>query len=351
MSKKIDTRLPLMVFKKVPFIFLGPDSRFFVYGILPDLMNYSGMLFERFYPLTVIQMINNKKIVDHLFCFSFFYLKNNGQLSMFLTHPLWLSHDPENEFLEFLLETVERFVLYTKASTIEVEFHDKISTDVSFPTSLSYFSYDVSKDFSKYRREEDLNVFRQHEFNEEITLNCYEQEIQNLEKKIEKNSDYTVMNVDLRKFRKIKEDENKFLMKAYTPSEKGPFITNGETPFLSENISVAYKENHPVGFLRWLPSDWGIVQQHPTPTLFPDLLKTFKFSIGKIFDWAFKSNDEKLLEALFLHVLQQMKQRRLENCQITSVSDEHTFMKSFLEKYDFKNIHMFKILKKGAKNE
>ena len=350
MKLRIDTRLPLKLFRTVPFIYSGPDFKSFPCGVISDIVSYRGRQVERFYPITV-SSVEDDHVSDRLFCLSFFYVDSHGELVLFLTHPCWISSTSESSFLiDFLLTNVEEFTRSLNCKFIKVEFHDEVTSKVAFPTSTSHFSYDLGK---IHIQRDDLSIMRRHEFEEETAILCYEQKISDSEKLLTGNfhppsKDYTVTPINSIRFQQIKEKKNLFPIKSYTISNETPFVVSENLPFLPNTALLAHHENDVVGFIRWFPNLLELLQTHstPTPLLFSYVLKTHPFHHGKIFEWNLKTEDTELFAILLLHALQAMKRQGLRVCQIGNVRDKDSFVKNFLEQYGFQKVHKMKVLRR-----
>jgi len=347
---RLDTRLPLKLFKATPFIYSGPDFKSLPCGVISDVVSHRGRQFERFLPITV-SSIENNHVTDRLFCFSFFYVNSNGELVLFLTHPCWLSDISEKSFLiDFLLANVEEIARSIDSRFIEVEFHDKVISKIAFPTSLSHLSYDLDK---IHIQRDELSILTRHGFEEETAILCYEQKIFDTEKLLREkfhslSKDYIVTSTNSTRLQQIKEKKKMLPIRSYTLSNEMPFIASENLPVLPNTVFIAHNENDIVGFIRWFPNLLELLQTDstPTPLLFPYVLKIHPFKHGKIFEWSLKTENTELFAALLLHILQAMKRQGLDICQITNVCDKHSFIKNFLEHYGFQKIHRMKVLRK-----
>lgn len=292
-----------------------------------------------------------------MFCFSFFYITDRGSLVLFLTHPYWLDRSDSGTVLNFFLKSVEELASSMNSKFIEVEFHNKTTSAIAFPTSLSNFSYDLSKMLTQ---RDDLSLFRNHGFLEEKTILCYEQNVHEIEKKINEKhyvtNDFTIKRVDPSKFMMLKKKASNFPLKSYALSSRDPAFTHIGTAFFSDIISFAYRRSRwfPLrmgdlaGFLRLSPNFLEFSKEYhsPVPLLFHYLFKNYPFKCGKILDWALRVEDVELFTSLLSHLLYSMKQKGLEKCQIGYVSNEQTFVRKFLEESGFRRVHTIKLLRK-----
>lgn len=347
---RLDTRLPLKLFRATPFIYSGPDFKSLPCGVISDVLSYRGRQFERFYPMTVSSIENNHES-DRLFCLGFFYVDSNRELALFLTHPCWLSSTSESSFLiDFLLTNVEELARSVDGRFIEAEFHDEVISKIAFPTSLSHFSYDLDK--IRIQRDE-LSIMTRRGFKEETATLCYEQKIFDPEKLLAENfhsfsEDYAVTPINSTRFQQIKEKKKMLPIRSFTLSNEIPFIASENLPVLPNTVFIAHNENDIVGSMQWFPDLLELLQTDstPTPLLFPYVLKTHPFKRGKILEWNLESENTELFAILLLHVLQAMKRRGLDVCQIANVCDGHSFIKNFLEQYGFRKVHKMKVLRR-----
>ena len=347
---RLDTRLPLKLFRAAPFIYSGPDFKSLPCGVISDVVSYRERQFERFYPIT-ISSIENNHVSDRLFCFSFFYVNSDRELVLFLTHPCWLSSTSQDSFLiDFLLTNVEEIARSIGSRFIEVEIHDEVISKIAFPTSLSHFSYDLGK---MYVQRNGFSIMTRRGFKEEAAILCYEQKIFDAEKLLAENfhslsEDYIVTATNQTRFQQIKEKKKMLLIKSYILSNETPFVASENLPVLPNTAFIARHENDIVGFIHWFPNLLELLQTDstPTPLLFPHVLKTRPFKYGKIFEWSLETENTELFAILLLHVLQTMKRQRLDICQIANVCDKHPFIKNFLEQYGFQKVHRMKVLRR-----
>ncbi len=350
---RIEGRLPLALFRNVPFIYAGPDLMSFPLGMISSVMDYDGRSFQRFHPMTVSKVIGESSLMDQMFCFSFFYIDDEGELALFLTYPYWFDRLDSEMCLNFFLKEIEKLAKSHHCKRIKLEFHDVINSVVSFPNSLSDFSFDL---IEMETNKQDMHRFQQNGFMEKNIVLCYEQSVQETKEKMKEAylgcKDYTIISIDQSEFMNLKTNTN-FEVKSYSLSNRDLVIFQRFIPSFKDAIFIAHNRSKLSGastfdgFLRWSPNLLEMAKKHrsPVPYLFPSILKD-KFKYGKIFSWALREENAELFLCLLSRVINSMIQKGLENCQIAFVDGEQNFMKNILERYGFTIIHTMKILEK-----
>lgn len=352
---RIENRIPLALFNKVHFLYAGPDLMSFPLGMISNVLDYAGRSLQRYHPMTVSKVVGERFLIDQMFCFSFLYIDDEGELVLFLTHPYWFDRTSIEECLKFFLKEVEELAKINNCRCIKLEFHDEYSSIVSFPNSLSDFSYELS---DMEIQKQDLYRFQQNGFVEKNVVLCYEQSIKEIKEKMKyvlhKCKSYIIDSVDRSEFINMERKLENFNAKSYSLSNRDLIVSQRFIPSFKDAIFVAHKRSNLVGdstldgFLRWSPNFLELVKKYrtPVPYLFNSILKNNNFKVGKIFSWALREKKAKLFLCLLSHVINSMKQNGLENCQIAYVDNEQNFMKNILERYGFIKIHTIKILEK-----
>lgn len=353
MTYQADTRLPLELLEKCPFVYTGPNPGAFLVGAIQGTINHHGRLLQRFYPLTVSQVTANNQIIDKLFSLCFFYVNDNDELVLFLTHPCWLNRSESASVIDFFLTQVEELAKYSACKLVEMEFHH-VSSYVAFPTSFTHFSHDLSKVSIDPK---DLLLLQSHGFGEESTIHCYEQSVNEIEKRARKGhhatSNYAIQTVQPEEFTMLKTKTEPHPIKAYTLSNIDP-VTTFFNPLSNDIVSAAYtrprwfRRGELAGFFRWTlnlfePSD---EYRLPVPLLFNYAFKDYSFEYGKIIDWGLREDDIQVYTSLMLHVSHAMKEKGLTRLQIAHVNDDQSSMKAFLKHYGFRRVHTIKLLQK-----
>lgn len=348
---KLDTRLPVELFKKAPFIYTGSDFKSFPLGMISDILSYQGRRIERFYPLTVSQVTQNNISIDHLFCFSFLYINEKDDLILFLTHPCWLNESKNSEAFDFLFTNVEKIASFLNCNFIEVELQEITST-IAFPTSLSPFSYNLNMMQTRLADSIQLKL----EFQEESTILSYEQNLSEIEKEVNekyrKSDNYKINDINLTQFISFKEQKQNYPLKAYNISNKDSIFTQRNIPFFLDTISIACGDGDINGFFRWIPDllEPFVKYYSPVPLLHYYVFEDYHFKCGKVIDWALKEEDKDLFLFLLFHVMRSMKQKGLEKCQIGFIDSNNFFVNSLLEEYNFRKIHEIKLMRKTVNN-
>jgi hypothetical protein len=297
--------------------------------------------------------LGNGALADRVFCFAFFYLKDNGNLALFLTQPYWLDKSDLQESSDLLFAEAEKLARSAGSEGLEVEIHSQIAPPVSFPTSLSDFSYDLD---SMKPQEVDFRSLQERGFQEEKALFCYDQTIGEVQEKMEEKHGaegaFTTGDISQNKFSTIDAQTCQFPLREYCLSLKDPIMTQKMINFFSDTGSVAHRSGTIFsrrsieGFLHWSPNLFEAVRENPFPFLFYDHLVSHRFKCGKAFRWRMRQENHELFSSLLSHSLHSMKQRGLERCQIASVDDRQTFVKSMLESYGFRIVHITRLLRK-----
>jgi len=347
--------LPSDLFVKAPFIYSGPDFISFPLGMISDLINYRGKSIQRFCPLTISRLLSNGALVDQVFCFAFLYLKDNGNLTLFLTQPYWLDKSDLQESSDFFFAKAEELARSAGSESLEVEIHSQIVPPVSFPSSLSDFSYDLD---SMKPQEVDSRSLEERGFQEEKALFCYDQTIDEVQDKIEEKHGskgaFTTGDMTQNEFSTIDAQTCQFPLREHCLSLKDPIMTQRMVNFFGDTGSVAHKSGTMFsrrsieGFLHWSPNLFEAIRENPSPFpfLFYDYLVSHRFKCGKVFRWRMRQENPELLSSLLSHSLHSMKQCGLERCQISSVDNRQTFVKSMLESYGFHIVHVTRLLRK-----
>ncbi len=348
-----DTRLPLELLEKCPFVYTGPNPGAFLVGSIQGTINHQGRLLQRFYPLTVSHVSSNHHVIDKIFSLCFFYVNDKDDLVLFLTHPCWLHRSDNAAVIDFLLTQVEELAQYSACKLIEMEFHH-VTSYVAFPTSFTHFSHDLSK---MPIDSNDLHILQSHGFREERTIHCYEQSVHEIEARAGNDqrsaSNYAVKNVTPEEFTLLKPKTETYPTKAYTLSNIDP-ITTFSHPLSNDIVSAAYtrtrwfRRGELAGFFRWTVNILEASRTYnlPVPLLFNYAFTDYSFKYGKIIDWRLREDDTQLYHSLMLHVSHAMKRKGVQRLQIAHVDDTQSRMKALLNHYNFRKVHTINLLQK-----
>ena len=170
---RIDLRLPVNVLRETPFAYVGPDFRSLPLGVFSDIVTHRGRQRQRLYPFTVSKAEGDRASADLLFCFIFFYINDEDELVVFLTHPINLGGFEDSRALEALLAEVEKLAEFLGSHLVEIEIHGQVAGHVAFPTSLSFYSYDLKRASAL----SDAALFKRRGFHEEAEVICFDQSI------------------------------------------------------------------------------------------------------------------------------------------------------------------------------
>jgi hypothetical protein len=353
LTYKADTRLPLEVLEKSPFIYTGPNLGSFLVGAIQGALNHQGRLLTRVYPLTVYEVTSSNKIIDRIFGLCFFYVNDNDELVLFLTHPCWLNRSDHAPLLDFFLAKVDELANYGGCTCIEMEFHD-IASYVAFPTSLTHFSYDLRKISVE---KNDLSLLQSHGFQEESAIHCYEQSVNEIERRAQDehttSPPFQIKSLAPSEFNMLHAKPEKYPAQAYTLSRRDPFITF-INPLSQDIISTAYtrprwfRRGELVGYFRWTPNlfEPSLAYNLPVPLIFKYAFENYAYTYGKIVDWGVRGDDINVYRSLLLHASHSMTEKGYARLQIGNVHDNQSGMKTVLMQYDFKKVHTIKLLQK-----
>ncbi len=353
MTYKADTRLPLEVLEKSPFVYTGPNPGSFLVGAIQGIINHQGRLLPRIYPLTVSEVTSNNQIIDKIFSLCFFYVNDKDELALFLTHPCWLNRSDSAPLIDFLVTKAGELAKYGGCKFIEMEFHE-VTSYVAFPTSLTPFSNDLQK---LSVENEDLSLLQSLGFQEESAIHCYEQSINEIEKRAQEDhttsSQFQIKSLTPSEFNLLNAKIDNYPAKAYTLSHSDPYFAFFN-PLSKDIVSAAYKrtrwfsKGELVGYFRWTPNlfEPSLEYNLPVPLVFNYVFENYSFTHGKIIDWGLRGDDINLYTSLLLHASHSMKENGLKILQIGNVTDNQSRMKSFLMQYDFRKVHTIKLLQK-----
>ncbi len=352
---RVESRIPVKLFTKAPFIYTGPDFMSFSLGMISDIIDYQGKKIQRFHPITVSK-VDGDRIIDQMFCFGFLYIDNDGELAFYLTHPYWFDRSDIEECFFFFLEKVEELAKMNNIKYLKLELHDFISPPIAFPSSLSEISYDLKK--IQINRHDSL-LFKKHGFSEEESISCYEnrsQNLNNIKKETHVSKDLKIRRMKLNDFMKIYGRTIEFPVKTYNLSNRDLFTSQKIIPYLNDTILVTYdksvKSTNINGFLMWSPNLIELYERFhsPIPYMFYPEMRKHSFEYGKIFNFAIKKENVQLFPSLLCNVLQQMGEQGIKKCQIGYISDKQKLFIHTIEKNGFTKVHVMKILKKRVIN-
>ena len=347
----VESRIPIKLFTKAPFIYTGPDFLSFSLGMISDIIDYNGKKIQRFYPITVSK-VNGEGIYDQMFCFGFFYIDNEDELALYLTHPYWFDRSYIEECFLLFLEKVVELAKLNKCKYIQLEIHDFISPPIAFPSSLSELSYDLEK---IQINKQDILLYQKHGFLEEESLFCYEnrsQNIKNIKKEDHASKDLKIRRINLNDFMKISRKVTDFSIRTYSLSNKDLLTTQRFIPHFSDTIFVTYNESFKRdninGFISWSPNFIELYKRFhsPIPYMFFPEQRNYSFEYGKIFNFAIIKENIQLFPSILCNIFQNMTEYKIDKCQIGYISNEQKLLKKTIENNGYNIIHIIKILKK-----
>lgn len=352
---KTDLRLPIAVLRKAPFVYVGPDFRSLPLGILSDIVEHRGRKMQRLNPFTVSRALEDGPD-DVLFSFIFFYVNDDDERVVYLTHPIYLADSDESEALEALLFEVERLAKFLDSGIIQIEVHDQISGPIAFPTSPSFVSYDL--DCANILKP-DAAVLRRHNFEEELEVVCLDQSLHEFEiregEAKEKPEKYIITSASPPEFMTFRERARNFQVKSYELTHSDGAFKPTNLPFFEDVAYTvhkrsrwSFKKGSDEGYLRWTPNimEPFLKIRNPFPLLFYESLEEHAYKYGKVFDWGLRRKDRELFISLLSHAVGSMKQRGIERFQFSNVDSEDKFIISSLEESGFEATHRIKLLRK-----
>jgi hypothetical protein len=353
---KTDHRLPIAVLRKAPFVYVGPDFRSLPLGILSDIVEHRGRKMQRLNPFTVSRTTEDDGSADILFCFIFFYVNDDDERVVYLTHPIYLANSDESEALEALMTEVERLANFLDSGIIQIELHDQISGSVAFPTSLSFFSYNLDHATIEKPVAAQFKRFNYHEESEVICLDQSLYEFESLAgEMVEEPAGCFFASVSPREYSMVREKARDFPVKSYELTRSDGAFKPTNLPFFEDVAHVArrrsgwlFKKDLDLGYLRWTPNimEPFLETGNPFPLLNFDALEGHAYRYGNIFDWGLNGEDPELFASLLSLAVKSMRRRGIERFQFSHVDSGQEFVLSVLKDYGFEEAHRIKLLRK-----
>lgn len=350
---KTDLRLPIAVFRKAPFVYVGPDFRSLPLGLLSDVVEHRGRQIQRLNPFTVSKINGVDRSTDILFCFAFFYINDDDERVVLLTQPIYLTNFVDTEALDALLVEVERFANFLGSRIIEIEVHEQLDGPVAFPTSLSFFSYNLN---SMSTIKPETAHFERHEFRKEAEIVCLDQSVSEFEHSADESNrgsdEYIINSLSPLDFIAVKNKSRSFPVKSYELTYSDSVFKPINLPFFEDTAYTLqkrgwfFRKESDEGYLRWTPNimEPFAERRTPFPLLFYHTLEEHVYSYGKIFDWGLSEEDPALFNLLLSHAVRSMKKKGIQKVQFAHVESKQKFIKKFLEKSGFKAIHRINLL-------
>ncbi len=333
---KVDIHLPIGLYRRCPFLYLGPDYRSLPLGVLADILEHRGERRQRLYPLTIYEEEGRRRI-PLLFTLALIYVDSEDGRVTYLTQPIYLG-DRRREALETLLEEALRLSRFMGCRRIDVEVHEWVKGEVSFPISPNpILSYRLDKELGGVRVDEleSLGLKRLR------SLFCYEMKTERVCGEAED------LEIEVSKPKEFLEIRRKLLTRlrheAFRLSRRDTALEEA-IPFFEGSTLIAYRRRwlsrRPVGYLRWIPNLHEILS--PTPLLFPRILEAQRYRRGKIFDWAYGEGVE--LRGLLVAAAESMKGKNIESLQVSNVEESDRETQRLLESMEMRPIHKVSLL-------
>lgn len=346
---KIDTYLPLEVWKKCPFVYTGPNFAPFQVGLLPGVLQYQGNVIQRFYPLTVYWEESNTQSLNHLFAFCFLYPSDDQKLGFYVTPICWLRDTNKTKALDFFMTQIGDLARELKACSITMEINSDVTRTVAFPTSLSPFSYDLEKRAAINLDEPRLTT---HGFQIIRSIHCYEQNLTLKKTRPAPPSNYIFREIPASQHQTLAPSITQFQHRAYTFTS-----LNSESSTHSEHLDEIkllalkkqgwFKQPELSGYMQWTPNLFEPSREYhlPVPLIFRYATQNYPYNLGKVIDWGFNAISYPVISTLLDHVGTSMQKRGITHLQIGGVLDKSE-LQAFLISEDFLKIHTIQLVHK-----
>lgn len=325
MEFKIEVRMPPRLFSKVPLVYSGLGLRYFSTGFIPSGLMHLGMWIWRFYPLTLIQLDRVRgQPVEVLFSLCFTHQSIDGK-RFFVTQPITFA-DNIHEGFEFFMKSIEDSAKEVCLNGIDIELHQPLDEYVSYPTSYTCISYNLS------------NMPRNHDmFTERLKSMGYEERERVWTYSISSLRDdrqkVRLQDVNPESINKMFVHESSFPYKSWTL----PTLEHGLRPSGNPQIAkVAYKDNLiEVAFiLRPDLLEFAKKYRTPVPQLYQKTLGKYPFSSLKVISWLAKDVD------IFLTSLKELAHLELlkgfKRMEIAGIEDRSEKIKRALSSAGFR---------------
>ncbi|MCS7136651.1 MAG: hypothetical protein RMJ14_05895 [Nitrososphaerota archaeon] len=314
MELKIEVRMSPRLFSSVPLVYSGVGLRYFHTGFIPSGLMHVGKWLWRFYPLTLVKLNRTRECFEEvLFSFCFIYQSVNGK-RFFVTQPITFAGIGHEDF-EFFMGNVEDFAREACLDGIDVELHQLMDKYVSYPTSYSCISYDLSKitcDHDTLVKQLKLMGYGEHAKVWTYGVDLPYGDEQPL----------SLQDVSPEKFKEIFTHRSSFPYKSWTLPTPEHYVK----PFDDLQISEAvFKDGMPEAAFLIKPDLLEFVRKYgtPVPQLYQRILGKHPFDGLKIVEWFAKDTDVLLTSLKKLMYSEGLKGfRRIEIAGIQDRSDE-----------------------------
>jgi len=352
---EIDLRLPIDVWRRAPFILIGPDSRFLPLGVHVEYIHHGDKQLPRINPLVLSKIHSNGLKQDVVFCFVFIYINDRYERTMLMTHPVNMS-STSYDALEALLKEVLRIAGLLECQVVEVELNDLVEGSVAFPTSFSSISHDVEV---AEMIKSCLEVFLRGGFTEWAEVECFEHKVRELESELDEivhgqdRIDKTQVRLAdyLKLVSKLGDSKiRSFKLPAWNTSDSASLLKlkhlSDSAYMLRVSSRFGFFKSSECGYIHCVPNLIEPVKTFRTPhvLLFEGLLEAYSYDVMKIVDWCINSNDR--LPGLLFKANEAVKEKGVAKIQFANVPSDQIVVKNFLSKLGFKLIHRVKLLRK-----
>ena len=350
---KVNIRFPIKVLEKLPFVYSGPDFRSLTLGAVSDILSYHGLKFQRLYPFTVSRL-EQGRLTDLLFCFTFLLVDDDGRLGMFLTNPIPLVMEEPAHALDALLKEAERLARFFRGLFLEIEVNEQALGDVAHPTSLSFISYDLGKSSLMIPSQ---NFLAERGFSIKRGYCSFRNEIPDFLKEakelIHSLDDFPEKFITLSELNELKKN-SRFIARSCELSEMDEGLREFKLPLFEDTAlrikgrgTPLFKKNAE-GYIHWQPDIFEASSMGMTPHLniFTNLLEETRYTRGKIFEWGISDPDRRLFICLLARGAAAMYSKGIKRFEFARVNDEQKFIIETLEEAGFCKVHAVKILRK-----
>lgn len=352
---EIDLRLPIDLWRRAPFLLVGPDLRFLPLGVLVDYIRHGDKQLPRINPLVLSKIHTNGLKQDAVFCFILLYINDHYERVMLMTHPISMG-SANREALEAFLKEIFRIAELLECQIVEVELNDLVEGSVAFPTSFSSISYDVEV---AEMIKSDLEVFHRDGFREWAKVECFEHKVHELENLlgeiIRDQNRLHMTHVRLEDYLKLVSrlggsKIGSFRLPVWNASDLARLLNfqpfSDSAYALSASSRLGFLKSSECGYFCCVPNLLEPLKTFRTPhvLLFKRLLEAYSYDTMKIIEWGI-SSDDRLPELLF-KATGVMKDKNIANMQFANVSSDQINVKNLLHELGFKLIHRVKLLRK-----
>ncbi len=331
-----------------------------------DFLPYHASEIPALLPCTLCIKEGNT-INDLLFSFAFPFIDNDERLVIYFNHPVWIGNNRDPSLIHYLFEEITTYFRELGKVVLVIESQiaymcdqaakyvmETGSSHSAYPTSLTHLSYDVSK-LSNLTPplKESLDQLQEAGFKEYSRLLCYECEIETVLSNLhvsDQKLPYEILTDPKDKNLTISLEDvtpSDMIVKNYSFVNQFTFISPQYAFEFGDYSAIGFHNQQFIGFFQWTPNLFELPKSTlPIPFLYPDLIRTHKFTTGKIFRFGMKIKDSDLFKGLLHKTALTMREKGVNTCQIGYIDEQNDFLTSLLDRVGFNVIHSLQILKK-----